>query len=175
MQRGFTLLEAIVTISIIVIITYLVLAAFPVARSQQALLRAENQFQNHLRIAQTEALNEVRSAECLDRVGPSPTDQKRCSDIGVYVAGNMLTRFADISDDNLYTSADFQLEMLELPANVTVQADRTFLFEATPPNITLYANGVVVTPDVAGDATFRAGAGDIALTVSPYGHVGRSE
>lgn len=175
MQYGFTLLEVVVTITIITIITYLVFAAFSVTRNEQALLRAEQQLQNNLREAQSQALNEVRAPKCLDRVGPNLSEQRHCSNIGVSISGNTLTLFADISDDNLFSAADFQLETFELPANVIVQADRTFLFEATPPNITLYANGALVPSDSIGDVVLQAGNASLPLTISSYGHVDRSE
>lgn len=174
-MKGFTLLETAVVLAIMSILTGLILVGWPRARHQQALLLATEQVQTMVRTAQQKALNEDRSADCLNGgwVGSAPEEQRLCSDVGVAVNGSNILIFADTQDGNAdrynkedQTSAgDFVLERQTLPLGVTGSTGwQEFIFEATPPNIRLMGGP-------AKTLMLRSGEVSKTVTVKNYGQV----
>lgn len=170
-QSGLSLLEVVVTLVLITLTTFLAGVAFPVVREQQALTQTRQQFTAAVRAAQIQALDEQRSAECLDRVGAGLRQQKLCSDIGVYVAEGELRTFADIQDNNLFDANDMPLGRSLLPATITAATPTTILFEATPPNVITYVNGDLIPLNQKATIVFRSPHRELSLTLSAYGLV----
>lgn len=156
MQQGYTLLEVVITIVIILIATLLVSSAFPVVRAQQGLLRAERQLQSLIRDVQQRASNEIRDQECLDLVGDELENQRLCSDLGLHLLGNQITLFADTSDDDIFTSTDYVFDTQTLATPVSSVNEHSLLFEATPPTISLISNGATLPPDETIDLTLQS-------------------
>lgn len=170
-ESGLTLLELIITLSVITIATLVVGSALPVVREHQALQQARQQFTSYIRTAQTQALDEQRSDACLERMGDSLPLQKRCSDLGVYVEGNQLTVFADTQDNDQYDASDIVLNTANLPATIAAASPASILFEATPPNIRTYVNGLLVIPSAPAALTLISPNRAVSLTISAYGLV----
>lgn len=170
-QAGLSLLEVMVTLVLITATTALVASAFPVVREQQALEQARQQFTAAVRAAQTQALDEHRTPDCLSRLGTAIAQQKLCSDIGVAILGNELHTFADIHDNNQFDHDDADMHITSLPPGITVVSPGSILFEATPPNLTAYFNGQVVSPAQPVTITLRSPHRELSLTISAYGLV----
>ncbi len=168
-HAGFTLLEVLVTLAIITIVTYVATIAFPIIREQEALVHARQVVSSALRTAQTQALNEERSPDCLARAGDSPLAAKECSDIGIFLQGENMIAFADTNDNNRYDNQDFKISETSLPRPVTISAAASFLIEATPPNVTLWHNGVVIPAGSHVSASLRARRRTLTFSVLLYG------
>ena len=168
---GMTLLEVVVSISIISIATALLLSALPLIRSQQQLKLAAAHLQSDLRRAQLGAINETRAPACIDEGGSDQAQKQHCSDIGITVQNNEVVEFADIDANGRYNEpTDFLLSKEPLPGAVSVPA-KTWVFKASPPTINLYVNGtvqLVSQPDVT---IINAGALKATLNTYAYGYV----
>lgn len=173
-STGLTLLEVMVTVTIITIVTFLTLSAFPIVREAEALKHASQQIASSLRAAQVQALDEQRAAPCLAEVGENPLDAKRCSDIGLQLEGRNILIFADTNDNNEFDTQDFRLQTFELARPVQVTVPVSLLIEATPPNITLYVDGEALNANDQISIELRAIAlrsrqRTMVLSISPYG------
>lgn len=168
---GMTLLEVVVSISIISVATALLLSALPLIRSQQQLKLAAAHLQSDLRRAQLGALNETRAPACVEEAGDNQAQKQRCSDIGITVQNNEAVEFADIDANGRYNEpVDFLLSREPLPLAVSVPA-KTWVFKASPPTSNLYVNGsvqVVSQPDVT---IITAGSLKATLNTYAYGYV----
>ena len=175
-KNGFTLIEVIVTVVVLSIITLLTAVAFPEVRTNQALIQSERQIQSLLRIAQQQALDEVRAPDCLNQAGGNVEAEKRCSDIGVAFKENIAVTFADTSDDDEYSeSQDFEIAEVKLSAPVTGGDNwQSFLFEATPPDVALFANSTQLLGDTPSRIGISVGDASRTLLIYPYGQVERS-
>lgn len=168
-QNGFTLFEVMVTISIIGILTVMTGRAFPIARNNQSLRLAEQQLQASLREAQQLALYEDRNDDCVAR----PGDDSLCSDIGVHLAGNVLTMFADIDADGVYSNdtTDFRISTASLPSGVTVTTTPSYLFRGDPPTVELFVNNR--PENDRANLTLEAGNITANYEIHSYGQVTR--
>lgn len=164
-----TLIEVLVGITIIGILSFLAATTLPYVRQyQQANLTAQL-IQSTMRRAQQLALDETRDEKCLATVAGEPEQQRRCSDVGVATTGQNMVLYADTVDDNRHTAdRDFIIATLPLSGSVDVTA-KSFLFEATPPTITMFVNGEVRAASQTEPLTVRAGRAAIQLSVSSYG------
>ena len=170
-SRGMTLLEVVVSISIISIATALLLSALPLIRSQQQLKLAAAHLQSDLRRAQLGAINETRVPACLDEAGDNAAQKQRCSDIGITVQNNQVVEFADIDADGRYNEpTDFFLSREPLPGAVSVPA-KTWVFKASPPTSTLYVNGTVQLASQPDITIITAGSLKATLNTYAYGYV----
>lgn len=170
-QAGFTLLEVLVTLTIVTVVTYLVTSAFPVVRDEETLTHASQQLISTLRAAQTQALDEQRSPDCLTHVGEGPRLAKLCSDVGVLIRGGELLTFADTNDNNQFDERDFPLHTNSLPAPVVVTSPVSLVIEATPPNVSLYVNGLGIQPAGTATVTLHSRGRTKSVTVTAYGVV----
>lgn len=168
-RNGFTLLEVLVTITILTLVTYLVASAFPVIREESVLRQASAQITSLVRAAQVQALNEAREGECLAAVGESPQDAKRCSDVGIMLQGENVIAFADTNDNDRFDEDDFLFRSSALARPVVATRPVSLLVEATPPNVVLYVDGIVLEREEA--IVLRSGKRTVSLTVSAYGVV----
>lgn len=177
-DAGLTLLELLVTITMITLVTYLVTAAFPVVREEEALKHASQQIISALRAVQIQALDEQRSPDCLARVGENPLDAKRCSDVGIMLREADIMTFADTNDNNQYDDQDVRLAATNLARPAAVIIPVSLLVEATPPNIVLFVNGTILpanesTPVILQAITLRSRKRTTSLAISAYGVVER--
>lgn len=174
-MSGFTLLEMVITVSILVTVTVLVAVAWPKVREEQALLLAREQLQTFFHQAQQAALNEQRPAACLERVGGKPEQQRRCSDVGVVITQATVRLFADTTgDNNQYNPGDFILVEQTLPLSVVGAGDgsQSFLFRDTPPLLNLFGpRGEQVTAQKPAQLRLRAGRRVVTYIVRPYGQL----
>jgi prepilin-type N-terminal cleavage/methylation domain-containing protein len=172
-MNGFTLLEIIITVSILVIVTTVLAVAWPRVREQQALLLAKQTMQALFRDAQQQALNEERSAACLERSGGAPPAQRRCSDIGIVIKNATVHVFADTAgQDNRFSDEDLILNTQELPLGVRgVGSEQSFLFKATPPRLFVFVNGQFVSPATPGSLVLQSGRHQEHYRVQPYGQI----
>lgn len=168
-QAGMTLIEVLVGMTIISILSFLAATTFPYVRQyQQATLTAQL-IQSTMRRAQQLALDETRDEKCLATVEGDVEQQRRCSDVGVATTGQNMVLYADTVDDNRHTAdRDFIIATLPIAGSVAVTA-KSFLFEATPPAMTMFVNGDVRATNQTEPLTVRAGRAAIQLTVSSYG------
>lgn len=174
-MQGFTLLETVITVGILLILAGLITASWPRFRERQAILIAREQLQALFRQAQQQALNEDRDEKCLDTVEEEVFARRRCSDIGVALKEDKILIFADTDgNDNQYTDNDFIVEEHTLPAAVqTTEVDwQSFLFKGQPPSIELYdPKGFLVRSTRTASFTLKIGEASRVLYVSPYGQV----
>lgn len=168
-QAGLSLLEVLVTLTLVTLTTLLIGSAFPVIRERRALEQTKQQVTAAIRAAQIQALDEQRQTACLDRVGGELRQQKLCSDIGVFLAGGQLQTFADTHDNNQFDQDDFLLGTAAFPNSITAAVPASLLFEATPPNIILYVNGTIIASGQTATVTFTGPFNQLPLTVSAYG------
>lgn len=169
-QTGFTLLEVVIVISIMTIVTYAVLTALPVARTNQQLTGDITALRSILTNAQQQAVNEIRSPDCLATVPSDADSQRRCSNIGVFIADNKVIQFADTSPDRIYTpGVDYILRESDQASGLKGGPDITILFEADPPTVVTYANGQVLGPKQKVSFTLAIKDTQRALTIGPYG------
>lgn len=165
---GFTLVEAVVTIAILSIITTIVLAAFPQVRDHQTLIAAEQQLRSYIRQAEQASFNQIRPEDCTNTLPEE--DHGLCSDTGIAIRGSEVILFADTlqKDVNQYEQGDYVYNTLTLPSPARALAERTLLFEADPPGIILYVDGVNQSP---GRVELMAGSRSKLLTIHRYGQV----
>lgn len=168
-NSGITLLEVLVTLTILTLVTYLVTTAFPVIREEEALVHARQELASSLRAAQTQALDEQRSPECLLQVGDNPAEAKLCSDVGVMLAGDTLTTFADTNDNDQFDDRDFVLDRSALPQPVRVATPVSLLMEATPPNVILYVDGLPLGAGQQAVVTLQSRQRSQTLIITAYG------
>ncbi len=173
--RGFMLIELVVTLAIVGIVTTLIAVAFPALRERQALLLAQQRFEALLREAQQRALNEDRPEACV-QLFPGTDEralasQKRCSDVGVHIAGRAATLFADVDGNKAFSPArDFIIHDVEvLPASFTPTL--AVVVVGRPPQLELYGNGVVLTDQHPLPVTVQSGTATSQLTISSFGKV----
>jgi len=175
LQGGFTLIESIVIIVIISILSAIAASAIPHARDSQQLTVSGQQVQALLSSAEQKAVNELRTEECLTAVGDDKEAQKTCSNVGVAVKGVDAVIFSDTDPDRQYApEKDFVLSRHTLQARQVLEAEedwQTFLFEATPPSITLFADGQPVSPQAPGSLVLKSGRQTKAWAVLPYGRL----
>lgn len=171
-QRGFTLIEIVIVVVIVALLSAIIVLGFPTARDRQHLRLAEQAVQAAVRDAQNRALNELRDEECLDRQVPETF--RHCSDVGIAFTDSGLRMFADTDDPdgNEYSAADYHISTIPLPGTARVVTDRSIaalLWEISPPTVTLYADGVIVTDQAAVVLASREARRTVA--VQSYGHV----
>lgn len=176
-MNGFTLIETIVVISILVGVSVLVTFGWPRIRAYQSLLLSEQRVESLIATARERALNEDRDSGCLATV--TSDNERRCSDIGVALQDTTVILFADTqaNSDRYTPGQDYILSTETIPAQVTGTAGSWYslLFKASPPTATLYAQGSVVTSDAPASFGLQAGTSQIAFTISPYGNINRNE
>jgi prepilin-type N-terminal cleavage/methylation domain-containing protein len=174
-NSGYTLIEVLITVTIITLVTTIGITALPLVRDSQNLRLAEQELQSKLRVAGKKALHENRDQRCLD--DPRVETPSACSDIGLAVTSNLLILFADINQDLNYSSgADLILEEVPLPNQVRALTDTVFLFVAEPPALQLYQDGVpLLSDDQPGEITLLASSRESQLTISPFAYVNRIE
>lgn len=172
-SAGFTLVEAVVIITIISILTALSVFALPEARHNQRLVTDSERIQAALRSAERYAINEVRTDECLEYVGNDSELRRRCSNVGIALQGKKLVTFADTTGNQTYTEgSDFLLSEQEISTELEGDgAWRSFVFEATPPTIYTYADGAIISPQISATITLRSGKQTRTLEIHPYGRV----
>lgn len=169
-----TLIEAAVVIVIIGILSVVSAVAFPFVRARQALASDAQKIEAAARDAQLRSLNEERSQECLDRAGASEESQRNCSNVGIALRSGVMILFADLNGDQFYTTAqDVDIQEYELNSQIedtSTTSWKSFVYEATPPTITLYGNGQVIpapsSPDIPPPLNTR-----IQLSVGNHSHV----
>ncbi|MEX1112183.1 MAG: type II secretion system protein [Candidatus Andersenbacteria bacterium] len=173
-----TLLETVVVITIMSILSVLTAVSFPVIRNHQNLITDAGQVEGALQEAQLRALNEVRPEECLSQAGDDRDLQRRCSNIGTAFQDRQGVLFSDFDGDRQYTPGeDFEIKRYTLVTTVdgvSSPAWQTFVFEALPPTVAVYAGGAVVLPSSESSAavlTLRAGGQTKELKIRPYGIV----
>jgi prepilin-type N-terminal cleavage/methylation domain-containing protein len=165
---GFSLIEVTVTVVIVGIFSLMAARAYPVWRERQHIIEARQVIQSELRAAQQQAIQEIRSPDCL--AGAATYDEERhCSDIGLWFEAGQssITVYADTaeSDSNTYNTGDYVIKTLSLPGGLRVKENKSFLFEAVPPSVTLFHPGSLVL--TSGGASVN----DIAFNIGPYGQV----
>lgn len=169
-QAGFTLLEMIIVLSIITISTYVLFTAFPIARVNQALQADITELRILITSAQQQALNEIRSQDCLDLVGPDEELARRCSNVGVYVQGQDVIQFADTTDDLRFTAgSDFILGERTQTSSLADGTSMTIVFQADPPTIVTHVNAEVLGAGQVHPFTLELEGAVRSLTVGPYG------
>ena len=167
---GFTLIESVVVISIITILTYLVLNALPLARTNQEMENDLQQLRSFLSRAQQQALNEIREDDCLSFAGSDEDAQRRCSDVGVLVASGSLTMFADIDGNGDYSNgADFIIDESDLAAGVEGNIPVSIVFASTPPTIITLSDVDVLAPNESAVVKLELEDASRELTIGPYG------
>lgn len=175
-----TLLESAVVIVIIGILSVVSAVAFPIVRFRQMIASDAQQIEAAARQAQLLALNEERSEECLQKAGASEDLQRNCSNVGVAVRTGQLVLFSDFNGDQQYTiGQDVVIYDRELKSEIEGGGGEweVFVFEATPPTISLYANGSLIPAPSSNDAavnpesiiTLKAGRQQHVLSLHPYG------
>lgn len=165
-----TLIEIVVSIAIISTISLLLLSAIPLIRSQQQLRVAASQIQSSLRVAQQAAFNEARPPACLEGAGEDKEKQRRCSDIGIAIRAGEIIQFADTQADNTFSkSGDYVISRDKFPAAVTVP-DKTWLFEASPPTITLTVDGITQAANKPASIVIKASSLTATVQVFAYGY-----
>lgn len=164
------------TVTIIVIFGTMIAVAWPQVRVNQGFILAEEAIQSALHNAQEKAINEERVASCLS-LFTSAADKRRCSDIGIALRNSDMILFADTSGSNhRYTAGDVILEQTKLIAPVIVETPiwRSFLFEAIPPNVTLYGtDGLLIGAGANNQIRLRFGNTTTTkdFIVLPYGQL----
>lgn len=167
---GFTLVEVLIVITIMTIITAIVLTALPLARNDQAFESDIIQLRSTLSRAQQQALNEIRSPECLDIAGGDSELERRCSDVGVAILEKRVVMFADLTGDMEYSSgADFQLEELVAVTSPESGAPVSVMFTASPPNVTTFVDGVIIGAGQTASLTLTLDEISRDLLINPYG------
>lgn len=172
---GFTLIEIVVTVSIIGIITTMVAVGYPALRDRQILQRTHQQLELLVREATRQTLNEERAPACRDQFPDNTPDavsrRRRCSDVGLHLEGVTATLFADLDANKAYSAvADYEIrDPVVLPAPVT--QEQTMVFNATPPYLTMYGNAIPLDDQHPLELTFQLRGRTTTLVVRPYGKV----
>lgn len=170
--QGFTLIEVLVTITIVSIMSAVLVVSWPRARDHNALVITERQLQSLLRDAQEKALNGDRAPTCV----ASTPEARRCADIGIALHNNQVILFADTKGtNNSYTpgnSGDAILLNTTLPSGVTsVNTNwQSYLFRFVPPIVELYGNGQLVSQNGA-SLTVQIRQQQKQWRVLPYGQL----
>ncbi len=139
---GFTLVEMMVSLAIIILITTLVLTGFRVNQRQQAVVVEAENLAAKLREVQGKALHGVQSGTQVP------------SGYGIYIDpagfGDRYYIFADANGDNLYQPGEVQ-ETIILDSKVVIQSaspsPASIVFQ--PPFAKFYLNGVYSTNSAA--------------------------
>lgn len=169
---GFTLIETLVTISIVSLITAILVVSWPWAREQQAFTLATQVIASRLKEAQQYAINEQRPERC--------EAQRQCSVVGIAVRGAELVMFADTRglnqqyDEAAGVTGDFIIQKQTLPSAVTTDAGQwqSWVFKAVPPNVISFGpTGEEIAPGAATSLILEWGTKQRTLTIRPYGHV----
>ena len=164
-QNGLTLIEIVIIIGIIGIVSAIIAPAFPAARSHQILASDTQVISAAITAAGRLSLNEDRPPECLDLI---PDNPRPCSNLGVHIQNQTLTLFSDTDEDLEFSASDFVRQTYELKSNP--HTNPTFVFTATPPTITLYANKQpLISQDTAYELTLAHDDITKTLHVRPYG------
>lgn len=171
--KGFTLVEAMVSVGIISILSVMLMRSFPFIRNSQHVKLTQEQLASQLRRAQQLALDETRAEACLNLFVGQEDQNSRCSDVGVALRGQKLIMFADTTPheaDNKYTDGDYVLSSVDVPGDVTMP-EKSFLFKGTPPTMLVYVDGVIKPLKSAEPLTIGVGETQVLLNVYPYGYV----
>lgn len=160
-NSGFTLLEAMVTITVLGILSTLILSGVVTARRNSAVRRAADQFAGHLREAESLAQSGVKDSACLSAAGADLVQRKECSKYRVSFAGGGET----YTRDTVLGSTSYGAVVFTLPPGVKFQGTdtTTMTFTYTPPIITV-VNATEVTLVHAGSASAQS-----FVCVSPPG------
>lgn len=175
-EKGFSLIESLIVISIIAIMSALSLKAIPVARSQQQLISDTEQIRALLLDAKERALNQVRPAGCIpNAANPGDATRAPCSDVGIAFVGNHVIEFADTTQDNVYTSVgtkDYTIASFTLSATPGGASVASLLFKAVPPSVLLYTGGTVQTASAT--ATILTPSTNATILLNGYGALSRT-
>lgn len=152
------------------ILTLLALNGLPIARTNQLLKNDVTQLRSLISRAQQQALNEIRSPECLARAGEDPETQRRCSDVGVAIMNKKLILFADLNGDHQYSEGhDYDEAQVVQSADVVSNQAVSVLFTANPPTTIMYVNRRIIGAGQTAPLELTFGGLTAKLTISPYG------
>lgn len=175
MKQGFTLVEVLITITILSILTLMIASALPKVRNNQKLTLDAQQIERAMHTAVQRAMNEVREEACLTLAGSQTEEQKRCSNVGIAFQDSQMIMYSDLNGDRLYTGqGDYVQETFTLRSAVEAgggSAWLSFLVEASPPNILLFKNAAVVSESSPISLRLISGSQNRELTIFPYGRV----
>ncbi|HSX24898.1 MAG TPA: prepilin-type N-terminal cleavage/methylation domain-containing protein [Candidatus Andersenbacteria bacterium] len=174
-QKGFTLIESLIIISIITIMSGLALQAIPLARSDQQLISDTEQIRAVLLDAKERALNQVRPDDCLPMSDMASKDRAGCSDVGIAFSGNKLIEFADTDPDNQYISnKDYTIATFDLNTTPTTDFGGSLVYTSFPPTVYLNKKGSMTAmgpAEVAKITLISYRSLTRVLTVHPYGTI----
>jgi prepilin-type N-terminal cleavage/methylation domain-containing protein len=148
-NRGFSLIESLIVISIIAIMSTLAMQALPVARSSQQLTSDTEQIRALLLDAKERTLNQVRPANCLPSIAIDDPAKAPCSDVGVAFIGKQIIEFADTfptTPDHRYLVGDYIIGTYNLSAKVGAGSVTSLLFQSAPPSISLFEDTFLMSP-----------------------------
>lgn len=172
-EKGFSLIESLIVVSIIAVMSALALQALPVARSHQQLVSDTEQIRALLLDAKERALNQVRPGTCLPNGGDqADVNRASCSDVGIAFVGNQVIEFADTNSDNSYTSQgprDYIIATFDLFAPPGSGSVASLVFKSVPPSTMLYANGSLMSPSATTKIILN-GYGDLSRTLQVHSY-----
>lgn len=169
MNAGFTLVETIVTITIMSILTALTVTAFPLVRANQQVQNDVHVLRALLADAQQRALNEVRDEDCIQKVGED--NQRLCSNVGVALQPNEFIEFSDTDGNRRFSGSDYVFSRRDHESTVVVPTGNTvdIIFEATPPNVYIFVDGDILGPSSSTTFSLQSGGASRGLRVRQFG------
>ncbi len=186
--RGFTLIELIVTVVIMMSFMGITAVAYPSIRTYAADRSTVQLIQSELRSLQQRAIHRERSTACLDDLEstrtPDAGDYNHCSELGLLFTqdSNEVAIIANsyIEDDEVshLNINDIELSRFNLPDGVTAANNAVIAVTADPPTLhTLFAKDDAALTEIDSYAAIELTVHDESRTVYilPYGQVTSSE
>lgn len=169
-ETGFTLIETLVTITMITILTFLTVTAFPIVRANQRLQNDIYELRALFADAQQRAVNEVRDEACLERLGGN-TKESVCSNVGVVLAERQFIEFADIDGNRIFSRADYEIATRNHASDIAEAGDvnLSVVFEATPPSTFTFINNDPLGPTSSRGFGLKSGVAERRLRIKQFG------
>ncbi len=158
-QKGFTLIDLIVSMAIFSVLTGAVIVNFRAGSRNDSVRRGAQIIASTLREAQTMTLSGTELSD-----GSFPT-----GGYGVRVSTdntNALIVFADSDDSGTYTDATEDVRTVTLPQEVTFSIGSTLDVLFSAPDASIFFNGAISSDTE--EITVQAVAADITQTVTIY-------
>ncbi|MBI3250544.1 MAG: type II secretion system protein [Candidatus Andersenbacteria bacterium] len=169
MSAGFTLVETLVTITIMTILTGMTVTAFPRVRASQQVQNDVYVLRSLIADAQQRSLNEVREDDCIAKVGEER--ERVCSNVGVALLPGEFVEFSDTDENRRFSGSDFVIVRRDHVSTVSAPKGNNLelLFEATPPNVFLFADGTVIGPNTGVSFSLESGKASRTMRVRQFG------
>lgn len=166
---GFTLVESLVVVLMVIVLTALAVRSIPALRSHQEIVTDTELIRSLLSDAKQRTLNQVRPSDCLPQLPVDSPARAVCSDVGIAIRNGEIIEFANTfrgGSNGTFTydvnngrsvAGDYIIYRTKLATKISGGGSAmSFLFYNVPPSVQFYRNGSLFNDTIMEKITLTA-------------------